>query len=172
VAPGAAGVDGFVLGIFAWGLLGFANVYCGMAQRALDLVLEKTKKKQSVALSRSMAYHAEVQHAIAEMVMDLESIVPHLDQVARDWSEGVAHGALWPLKIVTAKHQAVEAAWRIIDRGLDVLGGFGILRAAGYERLLRDGRLRRIHPANAFLTREFVAKTVLGIDFDETPRWG
>jgi hypothetical protein len=29
-----------------------------------------------------------------------------------------------------------------------------------------------MHPANAFLTREFVAKTVLGINIDETPRWG
>ncbi len=36
VAPGAAGVDGFVLGIFAWALLGFANVYYGLASRAMD----------------------------------------------------------------------------------------------------------------------------------------
>ena len=27
VAPGAAGVDVFVLSIFAWALIGFANVY-------------------------------------------------------------------------------------------------------------------------------------------------
>jgi hypothetical protein len=40
------------------------------------------------------------------------------------------------------------------------------------ERLFRDARFGRIHPANAFLTRELVAKTVLGLDFDEQPRWG
>jgi alkylation response protein AidB-like acyl-CoA dehydrogenase len=40
------------------------------------------------------------------------------------------------------------------------------------ERLFRDARLGRIHPANSFLTHEFVAKTALGINPDEQPRWG
>ncbi|MFZ0761730.1 MAG: hypothetical protein WAM69_17430 [Candidatus Sulfotelmatobacter sp.] len=43
--------------------------------------------------------------------------------------------------------------------GLDVAGGFEIFRSAGYERLMRDARLGRIHPANSFLTHEVVAKT-------------
>ncbi len=41
VAPmGAAGADLFHLSLFAWGLLGFANVYIGAAQRAYDIVVE------------------------------------------------------------------------------------------------------------------------------------
>lgn len=40
------------------------------------------------------------------------------------------------------------------------------------ERLFRDARLGRIHPANSMLTREIVAKTTLGIGLDESPRWG
>ena len=32
----AGGADLFVLGIFAWALLGFANIYCGVAQRAME----------------------------------------------------------------------------------------------------------------------------------------
>src|SRR5215469_16572249 len=63
--PGAAGVCPFVLSIFAWGLTGFANVYYGIARRALDLTIEQVKNKKSIALSRPMAYHAEVQHSIA-----------------------------------------------------------------------------------------------------------
>ena len=55
VPTGAAGVDPFVLGIFAWALLPFANIYYGLAQRALDLTLHRIKKKTSLALSRSMA---------------------------------------------------------------------------------------------------------------------
>jgi hypothetical protein len=42
----------------------------------------------------------------------------------------------------------------------------------GLERLFRDARLGRLHPANPFLTREIVAKTALGISLDEAPRWG
>ncbi|HVN21834.1 MAG TPA: acyl-CoA dehydrogenase family protein [Dongiaceae bacterium] len=172
VPAGGAGVDAFVLSVFAWALMGFGNVYYGLAKRALDKSIAAVKTKNSIALSRSMAYHPEIQHTIAEMAIEFESIGPHLDRIAEDWSSGVDHGAEWPAKIMAAKYHAVESAWRIVDRGLDVAGGGGIFRSAGYERLLRDARLGRIHPANSFLTHEVVGKTALGIGLDEQPRWG
>jgi alkylation response protein AidB-like acyl-CoA dehydrogenase len=171
VPAGAAGLDAFVLAVFAWALLGFGNVYYGLARRALDLTVESVKKKTSIALSRPMSYHAGVQHGIAEMAIELESIGPHLDRVAQDWSDGVEH-ADWPLKIVAAKYRAVEGCWRVVDTALDLAGGFGIFKQGNMERLFRDARLGRIHPANAMLTREFVAKITLGISPDEQPRWG
>jgi hypothetical protein len=87
------------------------------------------------------------------MVIELESIGPHLDRIAEDWSNGVDYGAEWPSKIFAAKYHAVEASWRVVDLGLDVAGGHGIFRSAGYERLLRDARLGRIHPANSLFLR-------------------
>ena len=172
VPAGAAGVDQFILGIFAWALLGFGNIYYGLARRTFDQVVETVKTKTSLALSRSMAYHAEVQHAVAEMAIALEGVEPHLDKIASDWSTGVQHGAAWPAKIFAAKHRAVEESWRVVDQAIDVAGGFGIFKKAGFERLFRDARLGRIHPANAMLTREVVAKTFLGIALTEMPRWG
>ena len=172
VPAGAAGMDAFVLGIFAWALLGFGNVYYGMAQRARDLIVEKVKQKSSLGLSRSMAYHPEVQHGVAEMVIELESIGPHLDRVAQDWSDGVDHGHGWVIKIVAAKYHAVEGEWRVVDRALDLAGGFAIFRKGPFEQLFRDARLGRIHPANSMLTHELCAKLTLGINPDEQPRWG
>jgi alkylation response protein AidB-like acyl-CoA dehydrogenase len=172
VPAGGAGIDPFVLGVLAWALLGFGNIYYGLAKRALEQSVTSAKSKTSLALTRSMAYHPEIQHTIAEMVIELESIGPHLESVAEDWSNGVDHGAHWPSKIFAAKYRAVEGSWRVVDLGLDVTGGTGIFRSAGYERLLRDARLGRIHPANSFLTHEVVAKTTLGISLDEQPRWG
>ncbi len=172
VRAGAAGIDMFVLGIFAWALLGFANVYYGLAQSALDLTIDNVKKKTVLALSRSMAYHAEVQHSIAEMVLEMEAIGPHIDRITEDWSNGVDHGALWGLKIVAAKYRAVQGAWRVVDTAFDLAGGFGIFKQSGIERLFRDARLGRLHPANSALTHELVAKAALGIDPDEQPRWG
>jgi alkylation response protein AidB-like acyl-CoA dehydrogenase len=172
VPAGATGIDQFVLAVFAWALMGFGNIYFGLAKRALDKSVAAAKSKGSLALTRSMAYHPEVQHAIAEMVLELESIGPHLEKIADDWSHGVDHDAEWPAKIFAAKHHAVEGSWRVVDMGLEVMGGFGIFRSAGYERLIRDARLGRIHPANSFLTHEVVAKTALGISLDEQPRWG
>ena len=75
--------------LFAWALLGFGNIYYGLARRALDLTVETVKSKRSIGLSRSMAYHAELQHRVAEMGLALEAIGPHLERVADDWSTGV-----------------------------------------------------------------------------------
>jgi alkylation response protein AidB-like acyl-CoA dehydrogenase len=171
VPAGAAGIDQFVLSIFAWALLNFGNVYYGLASRARDLTVEAVKTKTSVGMSRPMAYHAEVQHGVAEMVMELEAIGPHLDSVARDWSDGVPHPDM-PIKIVAAKHHAVEGAFRVVDRALDLSGGFGMFKKSELERLFRDCRAGRFHPANAALSYELIAKLTLGINPDESPRWG
>lgn len=172
IPAGAAGVDLFILAVFAWALLGFGNIYLGMAQYALDRTVDALKKKTSIALSRPMAYHAEAQHTLAEMGLELEGIAPHLDRIAEDWSNGVNYGHGWPAKIFAAKYHAVEGAWRVVDHAFELAGGFGIFQRSGFERLLRDARLGRIHPANSALTHELVAKTLLGISPDETPRWG
>jgi alkylation response protein AidB-like acyl-CoA dehydrogenase len=168
----AGGADAFVLGVFAWALLGFANVYYGIAERAIDLALPGLKTKTALAVTRSMAYHPEIQHAVAEMMLAFDPIGPHIEQVAEDWSNAVDHGATWPSKIVSAKHHAVEAAWKIVDLAMEVSGGGGMFRGNELERLFRDARCGRFHPANTFLTHEIVAKTALGIDLGEQPRWG
>jgi alkylation response protein AidB-like acyl-CoA dehydrogenase len=50
-----------------------------------------------------MTYHPEIQHAIAEMVIELESMGPHLEAVAEDWSNGMGLGLAWAAKILAAK---------------------------------------------------------------------
>jgi alkylation response protein AidB-like acyl-CoA dehydrogenase len=168
----AGGADAFVVAIFAWALMGFANIYCGIAQRACDLVLPTIKGKESMGLSRSMAYHPGVQHGVAEMVMALDTIAPLLDHVANEWSNGVDHGAAWPAKIVSAKLHAVETCWKIVDLAMELSGGAGMFKSNELERLFRDARCGRFHPANSILTHEIVGKTALGIDLGEQPRWG
>jgi alkylation response protein AidB-like acyl-CoA dehydrogenase len=169
--PGFAGADYFILSIFAWALVGFSNVYYGLARRALELTVEQVKAKGSLAMTRSMAHHPEVQHEVAEMAMELEAIGAQVETVAREWSDGVQHPD-WPVKIVAMKYRAVEGAWRIVDRAMEASGGFGMFKKCELERLFRDARAGRFHPANAALTHEIVGKISLGISPDEQPRWG
>ena len=121
---------------------------------------------------RLLAHHPGVQQGIADIVMELEAIGPQLDSATRDWSEGVNHGGYWPIKIVSAKYRAVEGAWRVVDRALDLSGGFGMFKKSEMERLFRDARAGRFHPANSLLSHELVGKLTLGINPDEQPRWG
>jgi alkylation response protein AidB-like acyl-CoA dehydrogenase len=173
VPTGFAGIDGFVLGIFAWALINFGNIYYGLARRVFEIVTESLHKKKSIALnSPSMAHHPGIQHDVSEMVLALESIGPHLDTIAREWSEGKDYGPAWGVKIVAAKCNAVERAWSVVDKAMDISGGFGIFPASGLERLFRDARLGRFHPANGYLTREVLAKGMLGLDLDTRPTVG
>jgi alkylation response protein AidB-like acyl-CoA dehydrogenase len=172
VPAGAGGIDQFVISVFAWALLGFGNVYYGLAQRMRDLAVPPLQSKTSIGLTRPMSYHPAVQFGIADIVLDLEAIGPHLDTVADEWSRGVDHGGMWAVKILAAKYHAVEAAWRIADTAMEVSGGFGMFKKNEMERLFRDARAGRFHPGNSALVHELVGKLTLGINPDEQPRWG
>lgn len=171
VPAGLAGADYFILSIFAWALMGFGNIYYGLGQRLLELTVEQVKSKGSLGLTRSMAHHPHVQDGVADIVLGLEAIGAQLESVTRDWSEGVQHPD-WPIKIVAAKYNAVETVWKIADRALEVSGGFGMFKKSEMERLFRDARAGRFHPANSALTHELIGKLALGINPDDPQRWG
>jgi len=171
VPAGLAGADAFVLGIFAWAEPTFASVYLGLAERALELAVAGVKKKTSIGLGgRALAYHPMIQHSIAEMAVEIESISAHVERVASDWSTGVDHGMGWPAKLVAAKYKAVEGAKRVVDLAMDVSGGAGMFKSNELERIYRDVRCGGFHPANSALVHELVGKSALGI-LGEEPRW-
>lgn len=169
---GFAGAGMFQVALFAWALLGFAGVYSSIARRAFDETITSVHQRRSIALTRTMAHHPEVQHHVAEMRIHLEAMNAHLDRVCDDWSTGVDHGMDWPTKIVACKYDVVNRAWSVVDTALDLSGGAGIFRRNRIEHLFRDARLGRIHPGNSMLTHELVGKLSLGINPDEQPRWG
>ena len=171
--PGFAGTDEFILTIFGRFEPMFANVYIGIAERARDLAIERIRKKTSIAdMTRSMAYHPGVQHKIAEIVIELEGMIAHADRIADDWTNGVDHGGMWPTKLVAAKYHCVEGAFRAVDLAMDVSGGRGMFRGDELERLYRDARCGRFHPANAMTVHEVVGKSALGVLGEAGPRWG
>jgi alkylation response protein AidB-like acyl-CoA dehydrogenase len=172
VVPAGWAPDAYVGVIFGWGMPTFASVYVGIAERARDLAIASVKRKTSVAgLSRSMAYHPEVQHTIAEMTLELEGMRPHLDRIAEDWSNRIDHGDEWPAKLVAMKHHCVEGAKKVVDLALEVSGAGSLFKRNELERLYRDVRCGGFQPANSALVHEVVGKTALGI-LGEEPRWG
>ena len=147
----AGGADLFVLAVFAWALLGFGNVYCALAQRAIDTVVPGLRRRRR---SRSAARWPTIRafsHAVADMRLALDPVAPLLDKVAADWAAGVDHGAGWPAQIVSAKYNAVEASWRVVDLAMELSGGAGMFRGNVLERMFRDARCGRIPPGEHVL---------------------
>lgn len=168
----AGGADLFVLCLFATALGGIAAVYNGIAHRALELAVTTARRRTSLALSRSMAYHPEVQHQVAEMAMRIEAMDAQLDRLLSDWDNNVDHGGHWPMKMVATKHNVVEGAKEVVDRAMTISGGTGMFKGNELERLYRDVRCGGFHPANSLLAHEIVGKIALGVDLGEQPRWG
>jgi alkylation response protein AidB-like acyl-CoA dehydrogenase len=168
----AGTLDAFIGALFANAVVGMANVYYAIAVRARDLAVHVTKKKKALAVTRSMAYHPEFQHNAAEMTIAIESMEPHLDRIADDWSNGVDYGDEWGAKIVAMKYHVVESAKRVVDIAMDMSGGAGMYKTNELERLYRDVRAGGFHPANSALVHEIVGKTTLGVGLEEMPRWG
>jgi alkylation response protein AidB-like acyl-CoA dehydrogenase len=173
VPAGLAGADAFVLGVFAWAEPLFASIYTGIAERARDLALKNIRQKTSVAMNgRTLAHHPEVQHAVAEMVLELEGMIPQVERIAREWADGVDHGGQWVSKLIAAKYRCVEGAKKVVDLAMDLSGGTGMFKGSELERLYRDVRCGGFHPANRALVHEFVGKTALGVLGAPGPRWG
>lgn len=181
VPAGAAGINLFSLGIFAWAETTFSNIYLGLAERAKDIAAEQLQTKSSMAVGQGLyKFHPEFQHAFAELVMDLDLAEALTLRYAAEWSDEVLDASHWmpetffkfAWRSVSMKHQATNAAFRAVDKAVDVSGGFGVSRGGDLERLFRDARMGQLHPANFALTHELVAKIHLGIDLDVPPRWG
>ena len=168
---GFAGATPFVLNIFAWGLMGFASVYLGMAKRAFDLTVARVPQRTSLALTRSMAHHPEVQHNVSEMALSIMAAEALLDSVTTDWANGVPHED-WPIRFLNARHFVHNQAYDVVDRAMDLSGGAAAFRRNRLEQIFRDTRMGRFHPGNSMLFHEVVGKLHLGLDPDDPQRWG
>ena len=171
VVPAGDAADPFIVGMAVWSLSLIAAVYLGIADRALELAVTGATGKTSIAIERgAYAYNPMVQHQIAEMYLELDAAGATLERFVGDWVGGVDMGADLVARVYSMKWRAVEAAKRVVDVALDVVGGAGMHRRHELERLYRDVRCGGFHPGNDALTHELVGKSVLGVLADQ-PRW-
>jgi alkylation response protein AidB-like acyl-CoA dehydrogenase len=171
VVPAGPPTDPVLGAMTIWALTLIANVYVGIAERALELAVEHARRRTSIAIPRStFAHHPLVQQQVAHMHLELDSARAVLDRVARDWVEGVDHGARWPVQVFAAKWRAANAAMTVVDTACEVVGGSSYRRGAELERLSRDVRAARFHPGTDAFTHETVGKALLDVD-PRGPGW-
>ena len=157
--------------MLVWAVTLIANVYIGIAERALEVAVAQAARRTSIAIPRgTFAHHPLVQHQVADMYLTLDAARSCVDAVARDWVCGVDHGPMWGPKVLAAKWQATVAANRVVDLACEVVGGSSYRRGTELERLSRDVRAARFHPGTDAFTHETLGKALLGVNGDG-PRW-
>src|SRR5262245_44214639 len=171
VVPAGPPTDPVLGAMTIWALTLIANVYVGIAERALELAVEDARRRTSIAIpGATFAHHPLVQQQVAQMHLELDAARVTLDRLARDFVDGVDHGVRWPVQIFTAKWRAATAAMTVVDAACEVVGGSSFHRGTELERLSRDVRAARFHPGTDAFTHEIVGKALLEVD-PQGPRW-
>jgi alkylation response protein AidB-like acyl-CoA dehydrogenase len=147
--------------------LGYAAIYLGAAQRALDFTLDFCRAHHFEPDPLPRAHDALVQHHVAEMTMALEGARLVLYQSASRW-EG-ADALQRAILAARAKYLATEAALEVTAKAVQVVGGRSAHRRYPLERLFRDVRTATLMPPNLDRSMEIVGKAMLGV-LDEALR--
>ena len=129
-----------------------AAMYVGITAAALDQALQYARDRN--AFGRPIGAYQAVQHPLAETAIELEQI--RLLTAKAAWLQSQGHDCA--MEAAMAKHAATETAIRATDRGMRVLGGYGLVEVSALERLFRDARLGPFSPISNEMVRNFVGE--------------
>ena len=141
--------------------LGYAAIYVGAAQRALDFTIEFCKTHRFEPDPEPRSHNPIVQRDVAEMTMAVESARLVLYQSASRWDK--ANAVRRAILAARAKYLATEAALMVTSKAVQVVGGRSVYRRYPLERLFRDVRTATLMPPNADRSMELVGKAMLDI---------
>ena len=134
-----------------------AAAACGMAARALDEAVAHVKARKQ--FGQPLAEFQLTQDRIARMATELAAarLLTYRAVWAKD--KGTARVTL---ESAMAKSYATEAAQRIVDDAVQLLGGRGVLADSPTDRLYRAVRALRIYEGTTEIQRLLIAREVLG----------
>jgi len=169
-APGDADVGANVLMI--WFGLSIGAIYTGVAGAARNFAIEWAKTRRPVLFERPISHFPGVQFHIAEMDIELAASRALLRVTAEEWMAGGLRERGDLARIVLAKTQATNAAIRVVEQAMMVVGAQAIFRTNPMQRFYRDVRPGAFQPLTNDVAKELIGKTALGIPQEFVPRWG
>jgi acyl-CoA dehydrogenase len=133
-----------------------AAAACGMAARALEEALAHATTRRQ--FGTPLSGHQIVREKLARMAIDLDAA--RLLTYRAAWrKDGGAERVT--REASTAKAFATEAAQRIVDAAVQIVGGRGVLAEHPVDRLYRAVRALRIYEGTTEIQRLVVAERIL-----------
>ena len=129
---------------------------CGMASRALSEAIAHAKSRRQ--FGNRLADFQLIQDKIARMATDLTAARLLVYRAAWEKDQGAARVTL---EAAMAKSFATEAAQRIIDEAVQILGGRGVLADNPVDRLYRSIRALRIYEGTTEIQHLIIAGQLL-----------
>ncbi len=130
----------------------------GFGQRALDESVAHVKRRRQ--FGAPLAEQQAVQMALADMACNLESARLLVYRAASLHDAGAGREAEAAAGSM-AKLMATEAAFRVVDRAVQLHGGRGVLQDSPVARLYEDVRSLRIYEGASDIQRILIARHLL-----------
>lgn len=134
--------------------LGIALHAAGASERAFELTARYAAERD--AFGQPIGTFQVNRHALAEMRTKIDVMRAYLDRCivavdADDLSAEEAAGAKW---------WATETQWEIVDRCLQMHGGYGYVNEYEIARIWRDSRVARIYGGTNEVMKELVGRSL------------
>jgi alkylation response protein AidB-like acyl-CoA dehydrogenase len=132
------------------------SVYLGVAEAARDLALHQVAKKRDDLDVWSLV--GEMENALVTGQMAVREMV----ELCADYTfapELATANAIFVRKTIAA-----ESLQLTVEKALETVGGGGLFRSMGLERLLRDIHAAQFHPLQAKRQHRFTGRFALGLD--------
>jgi butyryl-CoA dehydrogenase len=140
------------------GRIGVAAMATGMAQGAMEKALQFIKTREQ--FGKAIGDFQGLQWYIAEMAADVYAMRNMVYRVAteKDQHKDIATQA------AMIKLFCTETAQKVIDRALQLHGGYGYCKEYDIERYYRDIRITRIYEGTNEIQKNIIARDVLKKD--------
>jgi len=134
--------------------LGIAIHAVAQARRAVDLTTAYAHERK--AFGQEIGTFQVNRHAIAQMRVEVDVMQTYVDQCIL----GVNSGDLTAEEAAGAKWWATETQWKIVDRCLQLHGGYGYMNEYEIARLWRDARVQRIYGGTNEIMLDLVGRSL------------
>ncbi len=128
---------------------------CGMAARAIEIAVQHATERQQ--FGQALAHFQLIKHKLAAMALELRASRLLVYSASHRLDEG--HDATTASAM--AKLYATEAAQRIVDQAVQIVGGRGVLASHPVDHLYRSVRALRIYEGTSEIQHLIIAGQLL-----------
>jgi alkylation response protein AidB-like acyl-CoA dehydrogenase len=140
--------------VFARAMVINAARQVGLARAAYEFALEYTQDRK--AFGKPVAHFQSIAFTLADMAMDVDAARWMVWRAATQLDKGD-----WSSTVAATAH-ANEAAWRVADNGVQLLGGAGYVKDYPVEKWLRDTKAMALFAPPSEVAELALAGAVLG----------
>lgn len=129
---------------------------CALSYTGAQVALEEAIKyaKARVQFNKPIIRHQVIAHMLADMATEIEAC----KRLAYHAASLVEKGISCNREVSMAKLYCTETANRVIDRAVQIHGGYGFMKEYIVERLYRDARLATIGAGTSQIMRHIIVR--------------